>query len=56
MRAEMQRDVTDDETWERALRADHPRPTGKPRPSSKQNPAVLDALRELGGSPGDLTG
>jgi len=51
MRAEMQRDVTDDETWERALRADRPRPTGKPRPSSKQNPAVLDALRELGGSP-----
>lgn len=56
MRAEDQREVTDDETWDRALHADRPRPTGTPRPTTKQNSGVLDALRELGGSPDDLTG
>ena len=56
MRTEMQREVSDDEVWERALHADRPRPIGKPRPSTKENPAVLDALRELGGSAEDLTG
>jgi hypothetical protein len=56
MRAEEQHEVTDDEAWDRALHADRPRPTGKPRPSTKQNPTVLDALRELGGSPEDLPG
>ena len=56
MRAEEQREVGDDEAWDRALHADRPRPTGTARPSTKQNPAVLDALRELGGSRDDLTG
>jgi hypothetical protein len=56
MRAEDQREVTDDEAWDWALHADRPRPTGTPRPSAKQNPAVLDALREIGGHPDDLTG
>jgi hypothetical protein len=56
MRAEGQREVSDDEAWDRALYADRPRPTGRPRPSTKQDPAVLDALRALGGNPEDLPG
>ena len=56
MRTEEQREVSAEEAWDRALHADRPWPTGKPPPSTKQNPAVLDALRELGGSPEDLTG
>jgi hypothetical protein len=56
MRAEEQRDVSAEETWDRALHAGRPRPSGKPRPSTLQNPAALDALRELGGSPEDLSG
>jgi hypothetical protein len=47
MRLEEEREVSDDEAWDRGLHADRPRPTGKPRPST---------LRELGGSPEDLTG
>lgn len=56
MSAEEQRDVSDDETWDRAPHADRPRPTGKACPSTLQNEVALDALRQLGGSPEDLTG
>ncbi|MCA2245875.1 MULTISPECIES: hypothetical protein [Mycobacterium] len=56
MRAEEQRQVSAEELWGRVLHADRSRPTSKPRPSTLQNPAALDALRELGGSPEDLAG
>lgn len=56
MRAKEQREISAEEAWDRALHADRLRPTGEPRPSTLQNPAALDALRELGGSPEDLTG
>lgn len=56
MRDEEGRDVSDDETWDRVLHADRSRPTGKPRSSALQSPAILRALREIGGSPDDLTG
>lgn len=56
MHAEEQREISAEEAWDRALHADRPRPTGKPRPSTLQNPAAMNALRELGGSPEDLTG
>jgi hypothetical protein len=51
VRAEEEREVSAEEAWDRALHADRPRPTGKPPPSMLQNPAALDALRELGGGP-----
>lgn len=56
MRADEQREVSDGDAWDRALHSDRPRPIGRPAPSTSQNPAALDALRELGGSPEDLTG
>lgn len=56
MRAEEQREVSYEEAWDRALHADRPRPTGRPRRSTLQSQAALDALRELGGTPEDLTG
>jgi hypothetical protein len=57
MRAEMQREVSDDEAWDNALHADRRCPTGKTgRRSAKQDPAMLDALRAVGGNPEDLAG
>ena len=56
MRAEEQRKVSADEAWDRALHADRPRPTGKPRRSMLDDPEAVDALRQLGGNPEDLTG
>jgi hypothetical protein len=56
MRAEEQRRVDDDEVWHRAVHAKRPNPIGKPRRDTLDNPVAMDALRELGGSPEDLTG
>lgn len=56
MRTEEEREVSAEEAWDRALHADRSHPTGKPGRSTLQNPAALDALRKLGGSPEDLTG
>jgi len=56
MRAEEERDVDADEVWDRALHAKRPNPIGRPRPDTRHNPAAMDALRQLGGSPEDLTG
>ncbi|MCG5431797.1 hypothetical protein LV457_05760 [Mycobacterium sp. MYCO198283] len=56
MRAEEQREVSADEAWDRALHAKRPNPIGKPRRETLDNPAAMDALRQLGGSPEDLTG
>lgn len=56
MRAEQERRIDDGEVWDRVLHADRPRPNGKPRRTTKQDPVMLDALRELGGAPDDLTG
>ncbi|PJE01900.1 hypothetical protein [Mycobacterium sp.] len=56
MRAEEERDVDADEVWDRALHAKRPNPIGRPRPDTRYDPAAMDALRQLGGSPEDLTG
>jgi len=56
MRAQEDREVSAEEAWDRALHAKRPNPTGKPRTDMLHNPAAMDALRELGGSPEDLTG
>lgn len=54
MQAEEQREVDAEEAWDWAVYADRPRPTGAPRPSTRRDPAALDALRDLGGNPEDL--
>lgn len=56
MCGEEQREVSAEEAWDRVVHADRPRPTGKPRRSTLDDPAAMDALRQLGGSPDDLTG
>ncbi|MEO3757310.1 hypothetical protein ABGB19_03335 [Mycobacterium sp. B14F4] len=56
MRAEEQREVSAEEAWDRAMHTDRPRTTGKPRRSTLDDPAAMDALRQLGGSPDDLAG
>lgn len=56
MRAEEQRDVSAEEAWDRAVHTDRPNLIGKPRRSTLDDPAAMDALRQLGGSPDDLTG
>lgn len=56
MRDQEQREVSAEEAWNWAVQADRPRPTGKPRPGTLDDPAAIDALRQLGGSPDDLTG
>ncbi|MDP7735131.1 hypothetical protein [Mycobacterium paragordonae] len=56
MRAEEERDVDADEVWDWALHAKRPNPIGRPRPDTLRDPAAIDALRQLGGSPEDLTG
>lgn len=56
MRDEQQREVSAEEAWERAVQAKRPNPIGKPRRETMDDPAALDALRELGGDPDDLTG
>jgi hypothetical protein len=45
MRAKEQREVDDEEVWDRAVHAKRPNPIGKPQPDMLDNPAVLDALR-----------
>jgi hypothetical protein len=56
MRTHENREVSSDEAWDRALHAKRPNPIGKPRPDVLRDPAAMEALRELGGSPEDLTG
>lgn len=57
MRAEEdRREVSAEEAWDRALHVKRPNPIGKPRPDTLRDPAAMDALRELGGSPEDLSG
>jgi hypothetical protein len=56
MRAQEEREVSAEETWDHALHAKRPNPIGKPPPDMLHNSAAMDALRELGGSPEDLSG
>ena len=56
MRAEEDCAVSAEEAWDRALHAKRPNPAGKPRTDMLHNSAAMDALRELGGHPDDLTG
>jgi len=56
MRAEEGREVSAEEAWDRVLHARRPNRAGKARTDVLRDPAAMDALRELGGSPEDLTG
>lgn len=56
MRIEEERDIEADEVWDRALHLKRPNTIGRPRPDTLRDPAAMDALCQLGGSPEDLTG
>ncbi|MGE2725166.1 hypothetical protein [Mycolicibacterium pulveris] len=53
---EVRADQTWDDTWDHAVHAKRPNPIGKPRRETLDDPDAMEALRQLGGSPDDLTG
>lgn len=55
-RREIAADRTWEQSWDHALEARRPNHTGKPRRETLDDPAAMEALRQIGGNPEDLTG